>query len=343
VRIELQSFAEPTTPAHRLKAYILGLVAAAIFASTFVLNRTIALDGGHWAWTASLRYLLTLPLLLLIVAARGHLGVLLTSLARRPCAWALWGTIGFAFFYVPLALASALAPAWTIAALWQLTIPCGIAVAPFLFRDQRGQLATRSLVACVPLLVGTLLLQVDAAGRSSTNVALTVLMLMLVSATAFPAGNRKMMALLESEPSIDSLTRVAGMTIGSLPAWIMLSVIGLFDAGPPPEKQILASALVAIASGVIATTAYFAATRLVDRDPVALASVEATQAAEVPFSLGLEIVLLGAAPPGPLGAMGLLMLIGGIALQARLAHRRATISDKSLTRLTPLKAAGSNE
>jgi hypothetical protein len=34
----------------------LGTLAALFFSSTFVLNRSMSLEGGHWVWTASLRY-----------------------------------------------------------------------------------------------------------------------------------------------------------------------------------------------------------------------------------------------------------------------------------------------
>ena len=47
-----------------LWAVAIALLSALFFTTTYVLNRAAAVDGGHWAWTASLRYLFTLPLLL---------------------------------------------------------------------------------------------------------------------------------------------------------------------------------------------------------------------------------------------------------------------------------------
>jgi hypothetical protein len=35
---------------------LLGLVSALFFSTTFVVNRAIGLAGGHWIWTAVLRY-----------------------------------------------------------------------------------------------------------------------------------------------------------------------------------------------------------------------------------------------------------------------------------------------
>jgi hypothetical protein len=33
-----------------------GLLAALFFSSTFILNRAMSLEGGHWVWSAALRY-----------------------------------------------------------------------------------------------------------------------------------------------------------------------------------------------------------------------------------------------------------------------------------------------
>src|SRR5690606_33456278 len=37
-----------------LAAIALALLSALFFSQTYVLNRAISVDGGHWAWTASL-------------------------------------------------------------------------------------------------------------------------------------------------------------------------------------------------------------------------------------------------------------------------------------------------
>ena len=49
-----------------LKALLLGIAGSFFFAFTFVLNRSMNLAGGHWLWSASLRYFFTLPILLLL-------------------------------------------------------------------------------------------------------------------------------------------------------------------------------------------------------------------------------------------------------------------------------------
>ena len=53
------------TPQRRaLLAIALSLLSALFFTATYVFNRAAAVEGGHWAWTAALRYLFVLPLLL---------------------------------------------------------------------------------------------------------------------------------------------------------------------------------------------------------------------------------------------------------------------------------------
>ena len=47
-----------------LAAVAIALASAFFFTCTYVLNRAAATEGGYWAWTACLRYLITLPLLL---------------------------------------------------------------------------------------------------------------------------------------------------------------------------------------------------------------------------------------------------------------------------------------
>lgn len=49
------------------KAFILGLLGAFFFAFTFILNRSMNLAGGSWIWSASLRFLFSLPIMAMIV------------------------------------------------------------------------------------------------------------------------------------------------------------------------------------------------------------------------------------------------------------------------------------
>ena len=75
-------FRPPAGRAALIPALGLGVLAALLFSTTFVANRSIHLGGGAWEWTASLRYLMMLPLLAVVVAWRGGLAPVAAALAR---------------------------------------------------------------------------------------------------------------------------------------------------------------------------------------------------------------------------------------------------------------------
>lgn len=314
--------AAATPPAGAAGALALGVASAVFFAVTFVLNRSIANASGHWAWTASLRYLISVPLLAVVLTVRGGWGDLGAALRSAPGSWILWGTVGFAVFYSPLALAGALAPAWVVAGTWPVTIVAGVLVAPVIYSDYRRIIPRAALASSVVIVAGVVLLQAQQARAVSPRTAIAGFALVLVAAIAYPLGNRRMMVALErAGRGVDPFVRIAGMTLGSLPAWIVIAMYGRASAGWPPASQIAQSGVVAVSSGLVATALFFAATDRVRRDPAALAAVEATQAAEVPFALLLEVALLGAAWPTPVGLAGLAVIVGGIVLHGWLTAR----------------------
>ena len=348
----------PRTPAATAsRALVLSLAASAFFSVTFVLNRSMALADGHWAWSSSLRFYLMLPLLAAVLTARRQWGALGDALRAAPLAWLAWGTVGFVVFYAPLTAASELAPAWLVAGVFEFTIVAGLLLAPFLYRDHRRRIPRGALVASTVIVLGVLLLQLQHARATDWRTATLALLLLLVAAFAYPLGNRGMMLALEghdelaraggtppvggpladvspagvtsasappdgaasSVAGIDTFVRLTGMTLGSIPAWLLVSLHGWMQAGPPPASQVMQSGIVALSSGIVATWLFFTATDLVRRDPVALAGVEAAQAAEVVFALVLEMLILDATMPGPLGLVGLVVIVAGIVAYARLA------------------------
>jgi drug/metabolite transporter (DMT)-like permease len=279
-----------------ISAIGLGVAASAFFAVTFVLNRRMADAHGHWAWTASLRYLVTAPLLVALLAARRRLPALAAAWRAAPAAWVAWGTVGFTVFYAAISLAGALAPAWVVAGSWSVTVVAGVLLAPLLYDDHRRIVPSRALLAGAVVVAGVLLVQARQASRADARTAAAGLGLVLIAAFAYPLGNRKMMLALERSGAadVDPFVRVAAMTAGSLPAWLLVAALGWARAGWPPASQVAQASIVGLSSGIVATALFFAATDRVRTDPLALAAVEATQAAEVPFALGLEVLLLGA-------------------------------------------------
>ena len=67
-----------------LAAVAIALLSPLFFTFIYVLNRAIPSDG-YWAWTATLRYLLTLPLLLALMPWQGSTAPVWSALHGRGC------------------------------------------------------------------------------------------------------------------------------------------------------------------------------------------------------------------------------------------------------------------
>lgn len=291
----------------------LAVLGALFFSASFIANRVMAVDGGAWEWSASLRFLYSLPIFFVIVAARGGTGPVLAALRARPWQWTVWSTVGFGLFYAPLCLAADLAPGWTVAATWQVTIVCGVLLAPLLYDDERGAIPVRGLALSALILAGVFLTQLGGHGSLSWGMAGGVAVV-LVAAVAYPLGNRRTMELAGA--GLDTFQRLLAMSIASLPFWLAVGVLGAVRAGPPPSGQLTGTALVAVSSGVIATSLFFAATHRVRRHPFRLAAVEATQAAEVVFVALLEPLITSSAAPGAWSWTGIAAICAGVVLYA---------------------------
>ena len=89
---------------HFARALWFGILGALFFAFTFIFNRSMNLAGGSWMWSASLRYLFSLPMMAVLVWQKGELKGVLSAIARAPWTWLLWSTVGFGLFYAPLSM-----------------------------------------------------------------------------------------------------------------------------------------------------------------------------------------------------------------------------------------------
>ena len=132
------------------KAFMYGLLASQFFAVTFVLNRSMNLDGGYWMWSACLRYIFMLPMLLLLVRKQHGLREVLDEIRKHSAKWILWSTVGFGLFYLPLTMASIYGESWFVAATWQITIVAGVLLAPlFGKRIPAKNLVWSAVILCV--------------------------------------------------------------------------------------------------------------------------------------------------------------------------------------------------
>ena len=60
-----------------------GILGALFFAFTFIFNRSMNLSGGSWMWSASLRYLFSLPMLAVLAWRKGELAGVLSAIKKR--------------------------------------------------------------------------------------------------------------------------------------------------------------------------------------------------------------------------------------------------------------------
>lgn len=306
-----------------LRVIIIGILASLFFSSTFILNRAMDLSGGSWIWSASLRYLFTVPFLVMIVIGRRNIGTLIADMKSRPWEWILWSSIGFGLFYAPLCFAAAYGPAWLVAGTWQFTIVAGSLLAPLFYKKittthgihkERHKIPVRELVTSVFILVGVGLIQARETESMDVIKLLIGILPVLIAAFAYPLGNRKMMSICKGK--LDVYQRVLGMTIASIPFWLILSCYGVATVGMPSSEQIMQSLVVAIFSGIVATVLFFYATDQAKGNPKKLAVVEATQAGEVAFTIVGEVLFLGGELPTGWPLFGILIIIMGMILHS---------------------------
>jgi len=319
---------------HAFAAVGLALCAALFFTMTYVLNRSLVAGGGHWAWAVILRYLITLPLLAVVLPWQGGLGELPKELRLYPRPWLLWSTVGFVLFGLPLTWAANSGPSWLVAGSFQSTVLAGPLLAPLIYRDERRRLAWGSVAIGALILAGVFALQWGhAQGRLQAGDWLAMAAVVF-SAFAYPLGNRMVLLHLEQTGTrIGATQRVFGMTLCSWPLWLVLAAVTWFTVGPPGLREALLAGGVALSSGVIATVLFFRATDMVRSEPTSLAAVEAMQAAELLFATVIGACFLGEAWPHGFSVLGALMIVVGIALFGWISGRSAAGHDEAVRTL----------
>jgi drug/metabolite transporter (DMT)-like permease len=277
----------------------LGLLAAALFSSTFVLNRAISLGGGPWEWNAALRYVDMAVLMAGWIAWRRGpraLAAVWRLFRARLGFWLTAGGIGFGVFYTGICYAADHAPGWLVAATWQLTI----LATPLVLRAFGQRVPLRGILFAIVILLGIALLNLHAllAGLPVRR-ALATCLPVLIAAFAYPTGNqllnRARHGNLDPEGTLrDPAAAVLLMTAGALPVFAATLLVTRPPA--PGTGQLVSTFLVAILAGCCATTLFLRA-RNSTTDAYRIAAVDATQAGEVGFALLGEILILNAPLP----------------------------------------------
>lgn len=292
------------------KAVILGIVGAFFFAFNFILIRSMNLGGGYYLWTACLRYFFTLPLMGLLLL-RGHgFGKVFASIAGKPVSWFVWSTVGFGLFYAPLSAASIYGESWFTAAIWQFTIVAGVLLTPMFGR----KIPVRNFICSCVIVAGILLMQFSKFQMGVKADWPMLILTMGTAAFAYPLGNRMMMKTVGE--SLNTAERVFGMTLCSMPFWLVCAGISYAKAGLPDGSQCFQAFLIALLAGVVATVLFFSATDLVKHDQKQLAVVEATQSGEVIFTVIMGVLILKDTVPDEMGFVGIAIIVAGMLLNS---------------------------
>ena len=301
-----------------IKLISLGILSGAFFSTTFILNEIMSLEGGHWVWSASLRYVFMAIFLTIIILFSGGVKQLQGVLKLFYLHWQFWiiaGSIGFGGFYALICFSADFSPGWVIAATWQFTVVASL----FIFMLFGRSFPKRIWFFSLLIFAGVALVNLSHIEEFDLKALLLGGLPVLVAAFCYPFGNQLVWEAKngnnEKLPSIKSpllnnaLNKVLLMTLGSFPLW---AVVVLVTHPPAPSSsQVLNTSLVALFSGVFATSIFLFARNLASNSNE-LAGVDATQSSEVIFALLGGVVFLKSEIPNIESVMGLVLILVGL-------------------------------
>ena len=332
-----------------VKLIAIGLLSGLFFSSTFILNRLMSLEGGHWVWSASLRYAYMILFLLgWLTVSRGPAAAanLLRYYFKHWKFWVVAGGVGFGGFYSLLCFSADYAPGWVVATTWQTTIIATLIV----LRCFGKSFPARTWLFCAIVFVGVLGVNLSQVDTADAIALLLGGMPVLIAAFCYPIGNQLVWEAGKGNPRLPDIRspylenpffKVLLLSLGSVPFWLILVI---FNAPPPPSSgQLINTALVAIFSGICATSLFLFA-RSQSKRASELAAVDSTQSSEVIFAMIGEILFLGAGLPSAIALAGVATALMGLALfvffQEAPAQTKASINGQ--TRMPP-KVSGSTD
>jgi len=301
---------------------LIGLLSGLFFSSTFILNRVMSLEGGHWVWSACLRYAYMIGLLIVTLSVFQGIkapGRILRLFLRHWKFWVISGSIGFGGFYALICFSADHAPGWVIATTWQLTIIATLVVLICFGRSFPKKIWFFSFV----VFFGVLMVNLSHVEMYSVKDLLLGGFPVLIAAFCYPTGNQLVWEAKNGNrhlPNIDHpllenpFNKVLLLSLGSVPFWLILVAI---NKPPLPSKgQLINTALVALFSGIIATSLFLYA-RNKSKKASELAAVDATQSSEVIFAMTGEIVILSSPLPNSMALAGIFLVLTGLALFIR--------------------------
>lgn len=303
-----------------VKLILLGIISGAFFSTTFILNEVMSVSGGHWLWSATLRYFFMILFLALILIFQGGIKRLVDIsklFMENYLFWTISGTIGFGFFYALICFSADFSPAWVIAATWQFTVVSTLFVLMFFGKKFPKKIWFFSFV----IFAGVCLVNLSHMESFDLNALLLGGIPILIASFCYPIGNQlvweakngnhKNVPKITSKLLGNAFNKVFLLSIGSLPLWFIL--IAIIQPQAPSNSQVMNTALVALFSGVLATSIFLYARNLA-KDSNEIAAVDATQASEVVFALLGGMIFLGNTSLNPISIIGLALIMAGLFL-----------------------------
>ena len=182
-----------------VKLILLGLLAGAFFSSTFILNELMSNAGGHWFWSASLRYVfMWLIISAVIILQHGfrRIEALASIFLQHWRFWCLTGSIGFGVFYTGICYAGDHVAGWVVAATFMFTVVTSLLV--LLAFGQRFD--KKFIIYAFLVFIGVVLVNVSEGLRASAladidSAPMAEMLLYgalpaLIAAFSYPIGNQ---------------------------------------------------------------------------------------------------------------------------------------------------------
>lgn len=182
-----------------VKLILLGLLAGAFFSSTFILNELMSDAGGHWFWSASLRYVFMWLIITVLISMQhgfGRIKELAAIFRQHWVFWCITGSIGFGVFYTGICYAGDHVAGWVVAATFMFTVVTSLLV--LLAFGQRFD--KKFIVYALLVFIGVVLVNVseglrasaltDIDGAPMAEMLLYGALPALVAAFSYPIGNQ---------------------------------------------------------------------------------------------------------------------------------------------------------
>ncbi|WP_434354109.1 multidrug resistance efflux transporter family protein [Psychrobacter sp. HD31] len=327
-----------------LRLIFLGLLAGAFFSSTFVLNELMSGAGGHWFWSASLRYVFMFLMLSVFIALRygmSRLTELTQIFIEHWRFWCVTGGVGFGLFYAGICFAGDHASGWVVASTFMFTVVASL----FVLYAFGQRFSKQIIVFAMMIFIGVVLVNLSEASHtqaSDVNLWHSLIFGALpafVAAFCYPIGNQLVWQASHNAKNKDNADKRQGglqtripiidtnllnnafnkiwlMTVGSFPLWLLLGLV--YRPSLPSYSQAFNTFLVALFSGIIATGLFLYA-REHAKSTQEVAGVDATQASEVIFALIGGMILLNTPFPSFIGLIGIGLIVTGLVLFSKYA------------------------